>query len=223
MNYNNEGSEMNFYQHHIGDFKKDTDFLSHEDRSIYLELIWMYYDQEQPLVNDVPLLARKSRARPEQVEDLLKLFFIFKDDAWHHTRIDAELQSVYERSEKAREAAQARWNNANAMQTHTKRNANAMLPNTHNPEPKDIYSSEFKRFWSNWPKHQRKTKQFEAWKSWKKQKLDSRVDEIIYHVQKSLMVKESWKEGFIPLPVTYLNQKQYLDTFDSHDRSKKPL
>ena len=90
---------MKFYQHHIGDFKKDTSFLDHKARSQYLELMWLYYDQEQPLPDNVLLLAMKVQATEEEISLLLTLFFIKVEDKWHHTRIDEELELVYRKSE----------------------------------------------------------------------------------------------------------------------------
>jgi uncharacterized protein YdaU (DUF1376 family) len=44
---------MHYYQHHIGDFIKDTSFLTNEEVGIYLKLLWIYYDTEKPLPNSL--------------------------------------------------------------------------------------------------------------------------------------------------------------------------
>jgi len=48
---------MHYYQHHIGDFIKATARLSDEQSMAYLRLIWMYYDRERPLPDDIEALA----------------------------------------------------------------------------------------------------------------------------------------------------------------------
>jgi len=200
---------LNYYLHHIGDFKKDTNFLNHEQRSIYLELLWLYYDQEKPLIKDIHLLAMKVQATNEQVQSILKLFFTEEEDCYTHRRIDEELEKMYERSEKAREKAYKRWNsNATAKPQQSNSNANGMQPNTHNPKPKtQVFSEAFKKFWDSYPN---KVKKDYSYGIWKKQNLDGEVDKIIKHLE-SIKQSKDWKQGFVQHPSTYLNQKMYLD------------
>jgi len=204
---------MQFYQHHIGDFKKDTSFLDHKARSQYLELMWLYYDQEQPLPDNVPLLAMKVQATEKEISLLLTLFFTKVEDKWHHTRIDEELESVYRKSESARKSAEARWNKG-SMRTQSERNANGMLPITHNPLPNthnnilvEEYSKEFESLWKAYPN---KVKKDYCWKIWKKQQLDNKTDVVMKHLNVYKNCKK-WKDGYVEHPSTYLNQKVYLD------------
>ena len=46
-------------------------------------------------------------------------------DKWRHTRIDKEIADFQAKRLKAQKSANARWNNATAMRTHTDRSANA--------------------------------------------------------------------------------------------------
>jgi len=94
------------------------------------------------------------------------------------------------------------------MQTHSKRNANGILPNTQDPIPKtQVYSEAFKKFWDSYPN---KVKKDYSYSIWKKHKLDGDVDKIIKHLE-SIKQSKQWKEGFVQHPSTYLNQKMYLD------------
>jgi len=87
---------MHYYQHHIGDFIKDTSFLTNEEIGIYLKLIWLYYDSEKPLPNNLFELGMKTGTRDNQVvlEGLLEMFFILDEQnkCWNHTRCDKELE-----------------------------------------------------------------------------------------------------------------------------------
>ena len=198
---------MNYYYHHIGDFKKDTSFLTHEQRSIYLEMLWMYYDQEHGLEKDTKMLAIKVQSTIEQVEFLLSVYFDEQEDCYTHKRIEEELEKTYTKSETARKSAQARWDKQ-SMQTHSKRNANGILPNTQDPIPKtQVYSEAFKKFWDSYPN---KVKKDYSYSIWKKHNLDGDVDKIIKHLE-SIKQSKQWKEGFVQHPSTYLNQKMYLD------------
>lgn len=195
---------MNYYYHHIGDFKKDTSYLTHEQRSIYLEMLWLYYDQERGLDKDIKLLAMKVQATISQVETLLSLYFDEEEKVYTHRRIEEELKKTYEKSEKARRSAEKRW----GTEDKCERNANAMLPNTQDPIPKtQVYSDAFERFWKEYPS---KVKKHYAWTQWQKQKLDSKLDIILKHLE-SIKQSKEWKDGFIQHPSTYLNQKIYLD------------
>ena len=89
---------MNFYPHHIGDFLKDTNFLSNEEQMIYLKLIWLYYDTEQPLPDDIFVLSMKCNCRDKEAElnGILGLFFKADGDTWRHTRCDAEIAKYHD-------------------------------------------------------------------------------------------------------------------------------
>ena len=120
---------MYYYQHHIGDFIRDTSNLSDSQCMAYLRLIWMYYDSEAPIQDSVRALAFKLGTNVETVDLLLEVFFIRDGEAWRHKRIDAEIESYKLKAQKARESANARWTNsvrtAGAMRTHNDGNATA--------------------------------------------------------------------------------------------------
>ena len=89
---------MHYYQHHIGDFIKDTSYLTNEEIGIYMKLIWLYYDTEKPLPDDIFLLSMKVNARENKVavESILCMFFQLIDEKWHHTRCDKEIAEYAE-------------------------------------------------------------------------------------------------------------------------------
>jgi uncharacterized protein YdaU (DUF1376 family) len=84
---------MHYYQHHIGDFIKDTSYLTNEEIGIYMKLIWLYYDTEEPLPNDIFVLSMKTNARDNEVavQGILDMYFQLLNDKWHHTRCDKEI------------------------------------------------------------------------------------------------------------------------------------
>ena len=69
---------MNYYPHHIGDFNNATKHLTRIERSIYRDLLELYYDTEQPLTLDQKSLCRKIIARSDEevtgVEQVLAYF-----------------------------------------------------------------------------------------------------------------------------------------------------
>lgn len=133
---------MNHYPHHIGDFNNATRHLTRIERSIYSDMIDLYYDTEQPLPADHKKLARRLLVvSPEEVEamqSVLDEFFTLGDDGYRNDRCDREIAAYREKSEKASNSAKARWSkdrtepakqpeskdDANALPTQSESNAN---------------------------------------------------------------------------------------------------
>lgn len=114
---------MHYYPHHIGDFIKDTAHLSDAQAMAYLRLMWRYYLDEKPLSGSIEDLAFAVRSDEATVKLLLRHFFVQDVDKWVHTRIDKEIADYHLKSLKAQKSANARWGKANAMRTHSERNA----------------------------------------------------------------------------------------------------
>jgi len=78
---------MKFYPHHIGDFDKATRHSTRLERSIYRDLLDVYYDTEQQLPLDLPKLCKKVIAKSDEesttVEQVLNEFFIKTPTGWY--------------------------------------------------------------------------------------------------------------------------------------------
>jgi uncharacterized protein YdaU (DUF1376 family) len=132
---------MHYYQHHIGDFIKDTTHLDDHQLAAYLRMLWAYYTSESPISGDFEDVAFAMRTDEKTVRLLLRHFFTETPDGWHHTRCDKEIADYHSKAEKARNSANARWKNADAVRTHSERNPDATVfdanqePITKNQEP----------------------------------------------------------------------------------------
>ncbi len=104
---------LNYYPHHIGDFIKSTANLTHEERSIYLQLIWKYYDTEKPLTDDIESLAFDVGARDkcDTILSLLKRYFVYETHlkSYTHQRIEAEITKYRAKADSAKRALESRW------------------------------------------------------------------------------------------------------------------
>lgn len=141
---------MNYYSHHIGDYRKDTAHLSLLEHGAYRQLLDTYYTAEKPLILDDAILMRTHCARSademQAVRNVLNDFFVRTEDGWVHKRCVKEIDAYHAKSNKAGESAKARWDrvklekDANALRTHTEGNANQEpITNNHKPiEPKNI-------------------------------------------------------------------------------------
>lgn len=136
---------MHYYQFNIGDYLIDTQHLELMEDLAYRRMLDLYYQEEGPLPLDVDYLAKKLRMRShvECIKSVLSEFFTLEDDGYHNRGADKVLNKIYEKSEKAKRSAEARWNknkelkekecdgNANALQTQCDGNATQYpIPNT---------------------------------------------------------------------------------------------
>jgi uncharacterized protein YdaU (DUF1376 family) len=209
---------MHYYQHSIGDYRRDTMHLTLLEHGVYRQLLDLYYLNECELdANALRLICARSAEEIKAAETILKEFFIETEKGWKHTRCEREIGKYQEKSEKARASADARWkdkskpNNANGMRTHSEGNANGMLTNNHKPIT-NINSTflRFDDFWNAYPNTQRKTKKKDCKQKWIAKKLDLKADLIINNVI-NLSKTQKWRDGFEPAPLTYINGELWLD------------
>jgi uncharacterized protein YdaU (DUF1376 family) len=118
---------MNYYEHHLGDYMRDTAHLSLMEDGVYRRLIDAYYAREKPLpanVADCCKLARVSgKTERDAVQYVLREFFQLAEDGWRQKRCDEVIEKYNSKKAKAKQSADARWD---AMRTQCERNANAM-------------------------------------------------------------------------------------------------
>ena len=135
---------MHYYQHNIGDYRKDTSHLSLLEHGIYRQLLDSYYLDEVPLNSDLAKLMRSHSVRnadeQQALKNVLSDFFELTENGYVHKRCDEEITQYHSKSDKAKASALARWTNknkdcdANAMRTHSEGNANHKpITNNHKP------------------------------------------------------------------------------------------
>jgi uncharacterized protein YdaU (DUF1376 family) len=150
---------MHYYEHNIGDYRKDTSHLSLLEHGIYRQLIDSYYLSESPLTKDLEKLMRTHSIRSAEemlsFSNVLSDFFELTEEGYIHKRCDQTIAEYHGKSEKARASAKVRWANrdkavdANALQTQSKGNANHKpLTNNHKPidTPEGVSESVFKDY-----------------------------------------------------------------------------
>lgn len=86
---------MHYYQHHIGDFIRDTSRLPDSHLAAYLRMLWMYYESEQPLTNNALSIGFRIGAPADVVELIFESFFKRDGETWRHTRCDAEIAAYH--------------------------------------------------------------------------------------------------------------------------------
>jgi uncharacterized protein YdaU (DUF1376 family) len=124
---------VNHYPHHIGDFNNATRHLTRVERSLYRDLMDLYYDTEQPLpAADFDKLARRlccdETDRPA-LRDVLNEFFLLDGDVYRHDRCDREIARYHSQIDTARKAGKA-----SAARRANDRSTTVAVP-LHQPEP----------------------------------------------------------------------------------------
>lgn len=103
---------MNYYQFHIGDFNSATRHLTLVERSLYRDLIDMYYDTEQAIDgSDFDRLARRLMCRTDDEKTALQYvlgeFFTLDGDLYTHERCECEIQEYQAKREQQSRAGKA--------------------------------------------------------------------------------------------------------------------
>jgi uncharacterized protein YdaU (DUF1376 family) len=130
---------VHYYHHHIGDFVKATARLTDAQSMAYLRLIWMYYDRERPLPDDIEALAFQLGTDEKTVHLILVSFFRLEDGRWHHTRCDAEIKEykelIHKRSKAGKASAEHRTNTSSTPVEQVSNTQPTDVQLTNNQEP----------------------------------------------------------------------------------------
>jgi len=131
---------MHYYQFHIGDYAGHTAHLDELEDLAYRRMLDYCYLNECGLPETVEAIARVIRMRThcERIANVLQEFFYRTEDGtWHNQRVEVEIFSFKDKSNKAANSARKRWENthANALRTLCEGNAN-QEPLTKNQEPR---------------------------------------------------------------------------------------
>lgn len=89
---------MHYYQHNIGDYRRDTGHLSLLEHGVYRQLLDMYYLSESPIPRETQQVFRRLSARTQEeqnaVEIILNEFFLLTEEGWKHKRCDVEIERI---------------------------------------------------------------------------------------------------------------------------------
>lgn len=220
---------MHYYPHHIGDFVKETSNLNDHQLATYLRMIWAYYLDEKPLPDDCERIAFAVRSDEKTVRVILKHYFELHDDGWHQNRCDKEIEHYRSNSEKAKKAADARWNkhnqkqqmqserNADVMHMHTKTDAYAMVFDA-NQEPitknKKNSSSNDERFNEFWDAFSNKRGKGGAERAWKRINPDNQLAEQIIAGAKRYVKARGTDSKYWKQAQGWLNDRRWEDEIE---------
>ena len=85
---------MNYYSHHIGDYRRDTAHLSLLEHGVYRQLLDMYYLSETRIPEETEVVYRRLCAKTDDekksIDVVLSEFFIY-ENGWVHKRCEREI------------------------------------------------------------------------------------------------------------------------------------
>jgi len=136
---------MHYYQFNIGDYASHTAHLDPLEDIAYRRMLDWVYLHESPLPLSVKQISKYIRMRDEceRIADVLQQFFTETEYGYAQKKAEEEIIKFRDKSEKAKKAIAARWNNqaAKPVKAHTdvirngyERNTNHKpLTNNHKP------------------------------------------------------------------------------------------
>ena len=97
---------MNYYSHHIGDYRRDTSHLSLLEHGVYRQLIDMYCLSEERIPEETDWVIRRLSARTEEekkaVISVLNEFF-YLENGWVHKRCEVEIAAYKNKARRAQD------------------------------------------------------------------------------------------------------------------------
>ena len=209
---------------YIGDYLRDTMHLTTEQHGAYLLLIMAAWTRGGVLPADPTALANIARVGPQrwvQVGPAIADFFKAENGKWVHSRIQLESIKANKTKEKRQEAgkyaAEKRW------ESHTNRIPIASASDTPSPSPSPSPSKkeqrskiscpiDFEKFWDIYPKKEGKGAAKKAYE--KAISAGASPETLLAAVALAKDKSDKWRDGFIPMPTTWLNQERWEDEFN---------
>lgn len=217
---------MNYYKRHIGDYAKDTSWLTTYQHGVYALLLDWYYASQKPIPVNLTYRIVRARSGPERqaVDEVVAAFFdVTKSPGFAHSkRADLDIAKYQTKSEANSLIAQERESTKRARSVvdscGSGEPSHKPLATSHK-EAKAIarQAARFDEFWSAYPvKKGRK----EAEAKWKARGLDAIADQIIADVQRRLTGDRQWLDGFIPHGSTYVAGARWEDAIEAPRQSQ---
>lgn len=138
---------------YIGDYLADTMHLTCEQHGVYMLLLMAYWRKGCPLPSNDMALAATCRlsidAWSTHKAVLMQFFDTSSGIDWVHHRVEKEMALAIEKKEKAvdkaKKAAEAKWNKARKCLEHDTSNASGVLDSCPSPSPSPSQAPEPKQ------------------------------------------------------------------------------
>ena len=220
---------MHYYPHNIGDFNQATRHLTRLERSIYRDLIDLYYDTETQISLDLKIVCRKilalSNDESTAVEQTLNEFFTKTPTGYYNDRCEREIESyqasVSQKSLAGKASAAKRADKLQQMLNEiptaveqtlngasTKQELRTNKQELLKPLTNKLIDQDFQTFWKTYPKKVGKDAALKAWL-----KLKPNLQDVLTAIawQKETPKWTDNNGKYIKDPVNYLTNGHWKD------------
>ena len=215
----------------MGDYGRDTAHLSLCEHGAYRILLDTYYATEKPLPASpeaIYRLAKAMTAAERKAVDLVaaQFFPVGSDGVRRNARADREIAKHQKQADINREIGKLGGRpigSGKITEPETEPITESVSESVSKQEPANnpnqipdvnlnskalVLSDAFLSFWQAWPPGERKVAKGKCAAVWKRKNLDSSLTEILAHVA-AMKGGDSWKGGYVPMPMTYLNESRW--------------
>jgi len=226
-----------YFPFYVSDFDGDTRHMSVESIGIYIRLlIYQWINGRIPA--HWPMMIRIAGCEPEQFmtcwENEIGSCFEEMDDgrglAYRNKRLQIEREKVLAATEQRRQAGkksgESRRKSSKKQQDRTsvqhpferESNETATIQSHNHNQSKDKPIDRFEEFWQTYPK---KVGKKPCSAKWKARRLDRLADQVIQNVKDRIEGDSQWLRGFVPNPLTFINQDRWDDPIQKETAGEK--
>ena len=211
---------MHYYQFHIGDYAAHTRHLSLMEDLALRRLLDYYYLNQKPIVAEY---AARKIGMPDCGHDVLAVLVEFFEETpvgYINHRADKEIESYTKQVDGGKRGAEKRWGKPGDTPPIATQLPPPIATNNHKPitnnqiskplSDKSGVDSGFTQFWKTYPS---KVGKSAAETAWRKAKINGHLSEVLQAVEDQKQSRR-WREGIIPNPATWINQKRWLDELE---------
>lgn len=229
-----------YFPFYVSDFDGDTRHMSVESIGIYIRLL-IYQWTNGRIPCSEPMMIRIAGCSHDQFmecweNEVGQCFEKFDDGlvtSYRNNRLQIERDKVLASTEQRRQAGinSGKSRRKTSRKTPKKQAHRTSVPfpferegnetatiQSHNHNHKDKPTSRFEEFWKIYPK-KIAHKPCEA--KWKARRLDRLADQIIENVRDRIEGDSQWLKGFVPNPLTYINQDRWDDPIQKETAGEK--
>ncbi len=233
-----------YFPFYVSDFDGDTRHMSVESIGIYIRLL-IYQWTNGRIPCSEPMMIRIAGCSHDQFmecweNEVGQCFEKFDDGlvtSYRNNRLQIERDKVLASTEQRRQAGinSGKSRRKTSRKTPKKQPHRTSVPfpferegnekatihnhsHNHNQKTKVKTIGRFEEFWEVYPK---KTGKKPCSAKWKARRLDRLADQIIQNVRDRIEGDSQWLKGFVPNPLTFINQDRWDDPIQKETAGEK--
>jgi len=226
-----------YFPFYVSDFDGDTRHMSVESIGIYIRLL-IYQWINGKIPGSEPMMVRIAGCGHDQFmeswENEIGTCFEKFDDgpvvSYRNKRLQIERDKVLAATEQRRQAGKKSGESrrkTSKKQPHRtgvpfpferEGNETATIQSHNHNQSKDKPIDRFAEFWETYPKKSGKKPCLAKWKA---RRLDRLADQIIQNVRDRIEGDSQWLRGFVPNPLTFINQDRWDDPIQEETAGEK--